>query len=104
MQIDDPEVWAVAGRIAVESDDAFDLVVAEQRRTVIAEAVSGLEARDAEVVRRRFGIDTGDDETLEEIGRDLGVTRERIRQLEARAFKQLVRPGGLFGRKLRSLL
>lgn len=104
MHIDDPEVWAVAGKIAVESDDAFDLVVAEQRRLVIAEAISGLETRDAEVVRRRFGIDTGDDETLEEIGRDMGVTRERIRQLEARAFKQLARPGGLFGRKLRSLL
>ncbi len=104
INIEDPEAWAYACLVVDESDDAFDIVLAEQRRIAIAEAVARLDSRDAEVVRRRFGMDTGDDETLEEIGRDMGVTRERIRQLEARALKQLAKPGSLFGHKLRSLL
>ncbi|WIW88081.1 sigma-70 family RNA polymerase sigma factor [Sphingobium sp. V4] len=104
VNIENPEVWADACLVVDESDDAFDIVLAEQRRIAIAEAVARLDSRDAEVVRRRFGMDTGDDETLEEIGRDMGVTRERIRQLEARALKQLAKPGSLFGHKLRSLL
>jgi RNA polymerase sigma factor (sigma-70 family) len=97
--IDEP-----AERVIDDVASAFDATLAEQRRIAIAEAVAALEFRDAEVIRRRFGLDTGNDETLEEIGRDMGVTRERIRQLEARAFKQLAKYGNLSGRRLKSLL
>ena len=50
-----------------------------------------LPERDAEVLRRRFGLDGRPTETLEEIGQRLGLTRERIRQIEHKALKRLSR-------------
>ena len=52
-------------------------------------ALASLPPRDAKVIRLYFGIDDGRARTLEEIGRMMGVTRERIRQLRDRALKQL---------------
>ena len=51
-----------------------------------------LERRDAEVLRMRFGLDGGDDRTLEEVGQAYGVTRERIRQIESKALGRLRHP------------
>jgi RNA polymerase primary sigma factor len=51
-----------------------------------------LTAREAHVLRKRFGIGDGNDHTLEEISKDFGVTRERIRQIEANALKKLRQP------------
>lgn len=102
--IEDPNFFAAASLLVDGAQSAFEATHSDQCRSMIAEAVNTLEPRDAEVVRRRFGLDTGDDETLEEIGRDFGLTRERIRQLEARALKKLSRPGTPYGRQLRALL
>jgi RNA polymerase primary sigma factor len=52
-------------------------------------ALEGLEPRLREVLERRFGLSGGNPQTLEHIGRELGITRERVRQLETRALKQL---------------
>ena len=58
-----------------------------------AEAVlQTLVPREAEIMRRRFGLNDGHEQTLEEIGQTLGVTRERIRQLEAKAMRTLKSP------------
>ena len=51
-----------------------------------------LKPREAEIIRRRFGIDQLSEQTLEEIGQQFDVTRERIRQIEAKALKKLAHP------------
>jgi RNA polymerase primary sigma factor len=58
----------------------------------INQVLSSLSKREAQVIRLRFGIDDGDFHTLERIGRKLGVSRERIRQIEKRALKKLRHP------------
>lgn len=59
----------------------------------INQALKCLTLKEAAVIRLRFGLDCGHQRTLEEVGRILGVTRERVRQLEFRALKKLRQPG-----------
>ena len=61
-------------------------------RAVVSEVLDGLSAREAKVLRMRFGIDMSNDHTLEEVGRQFDVTRERIRQIEAKAMRKLKHP------------
>jgi len=64
--------------------------------------LAGLTAREAKVLRMRFGIDMNTDHTLEEVGKQFDVTRERIRQIEAKALRKLRHPTR--SEKLRSFL
>ncbi|MFM2318023.1 MAG: hypothetical protein RLZZ215_644 [Pseudomonadota bacterium] len=59
---------------------------------VTREVLSSLTAREAKVLRMRFGIDMNTDHTLEEVGKQFDVTRERIRQIEAKALRKLRHP------------
>lgn len=68
----------------------------------IQEILSGLTAREAKVLRMRFGIDMNTDHTLEEVGKQFDVTRERIRQIEAKALRKLRHPSR--SERLRSFL
>jgi len=61
-----------------------------------------LSAREEKVVRMRFGLEDGSEHTLEEVGLEFAVTRERIRQIEAKALRKLRHPSR--SGKLRSLL
>ncbi|MGZ5216043.1 MAG: RNA polymerase sigma factor RpoD [Caldimonas sp.] len=61
-------------------------------RAVVNEVLDGLTAREAKVLRMRFGIDMSSDHTLEEVGKQFDVTRERIRQIEAKAMRKLKHP------------
>ena len=56
------------------------------------EVLAGLTGREAKVLRMRFGIDMNTDHTLEEVGKQFDVTRERIRQIEAKALRKLRHP------------
>ena len=56
------------------------------------EVLEGLTPREAKVLRMRFGIDMNTDHTLEEVGKQFDVTRERIRQIEAKALRKLRHP------------
>ena len=56
------------------------------------EVLNGLTMREAKVLRMRFGIDMNTDHTLEEVGKQFDVTRERIRQIEAKALRKLRHP------------
>jgi RNA polymerase primary sigma factor len=58
----------------------------------VSEALAGLSEREQEIVRRRFGLDDGQARTLEEVGKEFGVTRERIRQIEAKTLAKLRHP------------
>ena len=58
----------------------------------LMEVLGTLSEREANVLKRRFGLDDGRQRTLEEVGREFGVTRERIRQIEAKAIRKLRHP------------
>jgi RNA polymerase primary sigma factor len=58
----------------------------------IREMLSTLSPREAKVLEYRFGLEDGKQRTLEEVGREFGVTRERIRQIEAKAIRKLRHP------------
>jgi len=61
-----------------------------QERTV--QVLRTLSPREEEIIRMRFGIEDGSEHTLEEVGRAFSVTRERIRQIEAKALRKLRHP------------
>jgi RNA polymerase primary sigma factor len=70
--------------------DRPDTTTAENLRAVeLAEALDALNPRMRHVLARRFGLDGEPPQTLEEVGRSLGITRERVRQLESRALREL---------------
>ena len=83
-----------------EGTDATTM--ANSRTTDLDAALAALPARDAKVLRLYFGLDDGNSRTLEEIGRMMGVTRERIRQLRDRALLRLRE--GETGDRLRDLV
>ena len=61
-------------------------------RDVVKEVLDSLTPREAKVLRMRFGIEMSTDQTLEEVGKQFDVTRERIRQIEAKALRKLRHP------------
>jgi RNA polymerase primary sigma factor len=82
-----------------EPDDAASKqLLAEQLRTIL----NSLNRRERQVLEMRFGLKDGQSHTLEEVGQAFGVTRERIRQIEAKALRKLRHP--LRSRKLRDYL
>ena len=66
----------------------------------ISTTLGALTPREEKIIRKRFGIGEATDHTLEEVGQDFDVTRERIRQIEAKALRKLRHPSQ--SRKLRS--
>ena len=75
-------------KFSIPSEAAIDLSLAEQTRKILAT----LTPREEKVLRMRFGIGEKSDHTLEEVGKDFTVTRERIRQIEAKALRKLRHP------------
>jgi RNA polymerase primary sigma factor len=69
-----------------------DAAVHANLRAAIDDALDALSPREAKVLRMRFGIDTASDYTLEELGKQFDVTRERIRQIESKAMRKLMHP------------
>lgn len=70
----------------------LDSATGESLKNATHEVLAGLTAREAKVLRMRFGIDMNTDHTLEEVGKQFDVTRERIRQIEAKALRKLRHP------------
>ena len=73
-------------------DSPVDSSIDEGLREATKDVLSSLTAREAKVLRMRFGIDMNTDHTLEEVGKQFDVTRERIRQIEAKALRKLRHP------------
>ena len=80
------------------SDAVINLSLKEQTSSVL----KTLTPREEKVIKMRFGLDDGSEHTLEEVGQSFAVTRERIRQIEAKALRKLKHPSR--SRKLRSFL
>jgi RNA polymerase primary sigma factor len=74
--------------IAEPTENAYSVMLKEQLLAVI----NSLTPREQKVIRLRYGIDDGKPRTLEEVGREFKVTRERIRQIEAKALRKLRNP------------
>ena len=70
----------------------LDAALHASMRNVIKEVLDSLTPREAKVLRMRFGIEMSTDHTLEEVGKQFDVTRERIRQIEAKALRKLRHP------------
>ncbi len=87
---DDSTMWNLVSDTSAESpiNHATDKGLKETTTHVLTE----LTEREAKVLRMRFGIDMNTDHTLEEVGRQFSVTRERIRQIEAKALRKLRHP------------
>ncbi|HWD52330.1 MAG TPA: RNA polymerase sigma factor RpoD [Acidimicrobiales bacterium] len=79
----------IEDRGAVVPDDAAARIMLDE---AVREALGHLSPREEDVVRLRFGLDDGKIRTLEEVGKAFGVTRERIRQIEAKTLAKLRRP------------
>src|SRR6185437_12928800 len=79
----------------IEDKDAImpiDAAIQSSLRETTTRALASLTAREERVVRMRFGIGTNAAQTLEEVGQQFAVTRERIRQIEAKALRKLKHP------------
>ena len=76
----------------IQALSPVDSATAEGLREATRSVLSGLTARESKVLRMRFGIEMNTDHTLEEVGKQFDVTRERIRQIEAKALRKLRHP------------
>ena len=83
-------------------ESPIDSATTESLRETTHAVLAGLTPREAKVLRMRFGIDMKTDHTLEEVGKQFDVTRERIRQIEAKALRKLRHPSR--SEQLRSFL
>jgi RNA polymerase primary sigma factor len=84
------------------SDELEEHAAANQLREILEKILGQLSEREAIVIRRRFGLDGLPPMTLEQIGEDMGVTRERIRQIEAKTMSKLQHPS--FAQALKDFL
>ncbi len=83
----------IEDRAAVVPDDAATRAMLDQ---AVKEALAHLSEREQDVVRLRFGLDDGKIRTLEEVGKEFGVTRERVRQIESKTLAKLRRPDAAY--------
>ncbi|SDL77148.1 RNA polymerase nonessential primary-like sigma factor [Corynebacterium mycetoides] len=72
-----------------EATDAEDAVVSSLRHDDIQDIIGGLEQREQDVIRLRYGLDDGVPRTLDQIGRQFGLSRERVRQIEREVMAKL---------------
>lgn len=86
----------------VNIESPIEMATAEGLKEATLEILETLTPREAKVLRMRFGIEMNTDHTLEEVGKQFDVTRERIRQIEAKALRKLRHPSR--SEKLRSFL
>lgn len=75
--------------IASDQQGTFDAIASKEIRDSLEDLISNLSEKEALVLRMRFGLEDGEPQTLQAIGKTLGVSRERIRQLQTKALRKL---------------
>jgi RNA polymerase primary sigma factor len=85
-----------------ESPDPDETAIRNLLREHLGEVLETLPPREVRILRLRYGLPDGESHTLQEVGRKVGVSRERVRQIEAQALRRLRKPG--IRRKLREYL
>jgi len=100
----DEDEDSVLGDFIMDEDSIapIDAVTANMLREQITEILNSLPPREVRILQLRYGLVDGQSYTLEEVGKKLGVTRERVRQIEAQALSRLRHP--THARKLRDYL
>lgn len=102
-EIPGQEGLRVADRVPdPESTDPLEGLGAERLAPAMRDLVARLDARERRIIQLRFGLDGGEAQTLQEIGESLGLSRERVRQIETRALEKM--RGGARQRGLHGLL
>ncbi|MCM1232557.1 MAG: sigma-70 family RNA polymerase sigma factor [Ruminococcus flavefaciens] len=91
-EINEESLSEIADELVQADDTLFECVTALMTRTALSDALSSLKSKEADILRLRIGFDDGCPLTLEEVGAIYGVTRERIRQIEAKALRKLGHP------------
>lgn len=86
------EMIAVDARYNFVSPDPFEIAFNSDVRKTIVKVLATLDPREEQIIRLRYGIGICDSLTLDDIGQRYGVTRERIRQIEAKAIRKLMQP------------
>ena len=92
--------WLHDGDIVEDHQDCLEFSTRQEKQ--LMEVLGTLTEREQKVLRLRFGLDDGRPRTLEEVGKQFHVTRERIRQIEAKALRKLRHPSR--SRKLKDYL
>ena len=90
-KIGDSENKTYHDSIEDEDSNVEKIVIAKTLKNTVDEMITALDARESEIIIKRFGFDGEEPKTLEELGEILGISRERVRQLEARALEKLKR-------------
>jgi RNA polymerase primary sigma factor len=75
-----------------ESPEPSELVNEKERHDVIEAVLDTLTDREKKVIKLRYGLEDGSSHTLEQVGKEFNITRERIRQIEAKALRKLRHP------------
>ncbi|MGK5028792.1 sigma-70 family RNA polymerase sigma factor [Janthinobacterium sp. MDT1-19] len=86
------EMIAVDAQSDFVSPDPFDIALKSEVHKTIGRVLATLKPREEQIIRLRYGIGVGDSLTLDDIGQRYEVTRERIRQIEAKAIRKLMQP------------
>jgi RNA polymerase primary sigma factor len=94
-ELDIDSMIASDARDEYTAPDPIDIVAEKEHVTAVHKILATLKPKDEQILRMRFGIGKGDAMTLDEIGTQMGVTRERIRQIESKAIRYLKNPGRL---------
>lgn len=95
--VDEDEETGLKDIIPDSSEDPAKGTEESKVREDVEKALASLSEREAEIIRLRFGLGTGEEKTLEEVGKKFTITRERVRQIEAAALKKLLRGKSLHG-------
>ncbi len=90
--VGDEDDTSMADFIADKGAAPLDVAARKLLEEAVKDVLDDLSEREAEVVRLRFGLDDGRPRTLEEVGKEFGVTRERIRQIESKTLAKLRHP------------
>ena len=90
--VNDDDETTVGDLVADEDVDPLENICREELHTAISTVMSTLDEKEQEILSLRFGLDGGKPQTLDEIGKSYNLTKERIRQIEARALKKLRNP------------
>ena len=90
--IGDEDDTSMADFIADKGAAPLDLAARKLLEQTVRDVLGDLSERESEVVRLRFGLEDGRPRTLEEVGKEFGVTRERIRQIESKTLAKLRHP------------
>lgn len=105
VSIETAEISPIVSQM-VKEDEAtpFDAAAATECQRIVASVLCTLPAKQERIIRSRFGFGAAEEQTLEEIGTMMSVTRERIRQIEAKAILTLSKRSSPSGRRLQALL